>query len=177
MSTWVYGAARLIDTDPARRLRVQVYWKDLARLHGVWLEWDTPTSDYLNFDIAELWSTPDWLRFSVSTAPGEGAADRFLFEATEIGCDLVNQKHPALTIRNAWTRVPHWQFLWLALCHRDLVDAYLLVEDASGDAAIAREAQWVSLIEALDRLWWDYCVRQERDEPILLHIELSLLPG
>ena len=175
MSTVIYGAVHLSDAGVPARQGFRDYWQTLAVLHGFCLHFDRPDSSYLEPDIASLWVGPGWLRFQVSADVSDNEANTLIIQATQRAGEVLAARLPGVTVRNVWARVPQWRCLHFMLWHEMITEAYLLVEDPSGDAATAREIRREAVTVVLAELWWDY-VHNTSEDAVIYGIDLAQLP-
>lgn len=176
MTMLIYGAVRVTDERLETKRIIQRYWEELMPLHHLWPQLESPALLYLDSSIAELWSAPVWLRFAIGSTPGEDKADKLLGEAIETGYRILNEKQPDLTIETVWTRVPQWRAMAMLFLHEEIMDAYLAVEHASGDAVGIEDAQRLPLMTVLQEVWLNYAVDQGNEDAVLYHIDLSKFP-
>ena len=178
MSMMLYGAARLIDSQPDSKAGVLKYWQQLAEIYLVHVLPQTPTEQYLEQGILRLWDNQEWIRFSVAgIADGNnGTTDHLLLQAALQGQQTL-QKQPNLTPQKLWTRVPQWQFLCFMFWHGLLIEGYLVIEHASAGApAEAEDCKRLCLTDVLSDLWARYCWDMSCEDPSMYQFDLSLLP-
>jgi hypothetical protein len=175
MSMVMYGAARLVAPELELKRSIKEYWRQLAGLHDLWVGLDSPANDYLQPEIADLWRDPSWLRFSLAADPEEGAADGLFFRAATRAARVLQREQAGRTPKNVWPWVPQWRCINFMFWHEDLVDAYLVVENTSGDMALSEQIRFALLTEALEEIWWEYCYKSSED-PVIYHLNMMQLP-
>src|SRR5262245_37219341 len=140
MSIHFYGAALLRSEMLEVQRRVQEYWRQLSSLHHLHIVFDGLDDEHLDESISRLWPQPGWLRFQLSATPEARTAENLLYQMGEGGAALLKQGNHGLNLRNVWRRLPQFRCLGCMLRHEDVRDAYLVIEDSTGDIVGAEDA-------------------------------------
>ena len=148
MTTWIHGFVKLKDYDTEAKERIWNYWKMVGEANGV------AFSDKKVDTLSLLPFLPeDSVSFFINTQTGRG--DGFLLTASQNAGYLL-KTHPELSPLSVWPFVPQWHFLFTILNHANIVGSYLIVEDATGDAADHEDIVSTDLISALSTMWHNY---------------------
>jgi hypothetical protein len=175
MSTVIYGAGQVLEVKQSAMRDVRDYWLQLASLHQVVLHLGRPDDSYLEPEVAALWAGAGWLRFQLSADPTHTEANGALVHATQRAGRVLARGAPGVTVANVWTRVPLWRILDFMFWHEMISDAYLVVEDTSGDVADCAAMRTAALSDVLGEIWWNYGYNSSED-PAIYRIDLSCLP-
>jgi hypothetical protein len=167
-----YGAVRLREATAETRTAVVVYWQAMAHLHGFAVYPDLPAEDDLGEDFTALWGGPDWLRFRISQDAEGIGVDGFMLASANAAGPFVKRMPAGSEPRYVWMRLPAWRGLATMLRHEALTEAFLVLEDATGDWAAASDAIQLPVMEALTRIWWDY-VYYSTDDANVYRLDLD----
>lgn len=172
MSQMFYGAVRLDGDFSDQSTAVMDYWQPMATMHQFWIEPGAPSRESLDQDFLELWKDESWLLFRLGGTAAKHTADGLLLECSRAVTRLPQWSRNAEENRYLWMRVPQWRGLWCILSHEAIIDAYLVVDDATGDTADPAEAIRATLFETLDSIWMDYVMDYTEDAHIY-HVDLA----
>lgn len=159
MTRIIYGGIQLASADDSSRAAIQRYWSALGEIHGVSFEWGKPSAKYLQSSdtgIHAVLTAPTVMRFRVNSGALPTTVSNPAF-VTDAGHE------------RTWLRVPLWRCLFIALCHEYIQDAYLILEDLSGDTAGWDEHIETTAFAAISDVW----VRNERspcDDALAYHL-------